>query len=60
MKKNYEKPSMKGIRIQHNASILQASLTDIGGNGGMGFGGGKSGTARARGFDDWDDDCDEE
>ena len=61
MKKIYEKPSMRVVKIQHSGIICTSgTVTNVGGNSGMSIGGGKSGTARARGFDDWDDDCDEE
>ena len=57
MKKNYSKPSMKVIKIQHSGIICQ-SVT--GTEGPFGYGGGGSGPARARSFGGWDDDWDEE
>ena len=60
MKKNYQKPSMKVIKIQHQGIICQ-SVNGVGGNGGFDLGGGGSGPARARSFggidwDDWDEE----
>ena len=59
MKKNYEKPSMKVIKIQQ-VGIICTSMNDVGGNVGFGFGGGGSGPAKARSHSIWDDDWDEE
>ena len=58
MKKEYMKPAMCIVRIEHQ-HIICTSITDTDGNGGLGFGGGGKGPARARGFGGWDDDWDD-
>ena len=58
MKKEYQKPAQRFVRIEQH-HIICTSITDTDGNGGLGFDGGGKGPARARGFggldDDWDD-----
>ena len=55
MKKNYCKPTMNVVKIQHKCQILAGSVGDIkGGDTGITGGGLGSGRARARSFD-WDD-----
>jgi len=57
MKKNYQKPAMRVVKIQHQQHLLQASVNNVNSSGiGIGFGGGGSGPARARqNNDDWGD-----
>lgn len=59
MKKNYCKPTMNVVKIQHKCQILAGSVDSVNsGDTGIGFGGGGSGPARARqrsGWDDWDE-----
>jgi len=52
MKKEYTKPAMRMVCIQH-ASII---CTSINGNANLRFGGGNSGVARVREQTDWTDD----
>ena len=57
MKKNYCKPTMNVVKIQHT-QMLCDSITGVeGGDTGIGYGGGGSGPARARSYGgiDWDD-----
>ena len=61
MKKNYQKPSMKVIKIQHSGIICGSVRGVESGDTGIGFGGGGSGPSRARSFggfdwDDWDEE----
>jgi len=59
-KKAYQKPTMRVVRIQHQQIICTSNVnTVISGDTGIGYGGGGSGPAHARGFGDWDDDWDE-
>ena len=54
MKKNYCKPAMNVVKIQHS-QMLCGSITGVnGGDTGITGGGPGSGPARARSFD-WDD-----
>jgi len=58
MKKNYCKPTMNVVKIQHKCQILAGSVGDVqSGDTGIGYGGGSSGPARARSYGgiDWDD-----
>ena len=53
---------MRIVRIQHKFQILAGSnpVSSVNsGDTGIGFGGGGSGPAHARGFGGWDDDWDE-
>ena len=60
MKKDYCKPTMNVVKIQHKCQILAGSVGDInGGDTGITGGGPGSGPARARSFGGWDDDWDE-
>ena len=57
MKKNYCKPTMNVVKIQHS-QMLCGSITGVNsGDTGIGFGGGGNGPGRARsnGGIDWDD-----
>ena len=55
MKKNYCKPTMNVVKIQHKCQILSDSVTSVeSGDTGITGGDPGSGPARARGFD-WDD-----
>jgi len=51
MKKNYCKPTMNVVKIQHS-QMLCGSITGVKG-GDIGYGGGSSGPARSRSYD-WD------
>ena len=58
MKKNYCKPTMNVVKIQHQQTLLAGSVDSVNsGDTGIGFGGGGSGPARARSYGgiDWDD-----
>ena len=57
MKKNYQKPAMRVVKIQHQQHLLQASVNNVNSSSiGIGFGGGSSVSGRARqNNDDWDD-----
>ena len=57
MKKTYINPEMQAISIQQQA-IICSSITNVGGNGDVGFGGSASGDidgdgARSREFDEF-------
>lgn len=55
IKKYYQKPSMNIVHMQHQGLIC-GTVRDVKSEGtGITYGGGKSGDARSRGFDDWDD-----
>jgi len=56
MKKQYQKPEQRVVKLQHQGLICQ-SVRGVSGNGDMDYGGGGSGPARARqhGGIDWDD-----
>lgn len=58
-KKAYQKPTMRIVRIQHQQIICTSLYSINSGDTGLGFGGGGSGPAHARGFGGWDDDWDE-
>ena len=53
-RKEYEKPAMRVVTLRHTG-MLMTSLTGINSNTDLGYGGGGNGSARSRGFDDWDD-----
>ena len=57
MKKIYQKPAMRVVRIQHQCHILNGSVTGTDSNADMNYGGGGHGPAKARsnGGIDWDD-----
>lgn len=65
MKKEYIKPDMRVVRIEHQQIICTSDLVSNvnSGDTGIGYGGGGSGPNRARQHsvwdDDWSDDCDE-
>ena len=61
MKKNYQKPTMNVVKIQHQSHILAGSLTSTGGNTNITYGGGGHGQAHSRHNNvwDWDDEDDE-
>ena len=59
MKKNYQQPSTKVVNVKA-ASMLSTSVNGIGGNTTLRYGGGNSGVARAREYNGWGDDWDEE
>lgn len=55
-KKNYQKPSMIIVHMQPQGLICGTPVKDVkSGDTGIKYGGGNSGGARSRGFDDWDD-----
>ena len=56
MSKNYQKPAMRVVKLQHRSSILSGSIHDTTSNAGIGYGGKGSGVARSRGRGGWDDD----
>ena len=60
MKKNYVKPEIQVVTINHSVQLLQASKRNLGGlksNAGFNLGGGSDGEGRSRGCDDdWDDE----
>ena len=59
-KKVYKVPAMSIVCIQHNYQILSGSVNEVtSGDAGLNYGGGGSGTARARQYSDWDDECDD-
>lgn len=56
-KKDYQTPTMRVVNIQQKPRLLSGSLTDIStGDIGISYGGGGSGTANARAFDEWIDE----
>lgn len=56
-KKDYKNPTVQIVNIQQKARLLSGSLTDIStGDTGISYGGGGSGTAYARAFDEWIDE----
>jgi len=58
-KKAYQKPTMRIVRIQHQQIICISNVSSVeSGDTGIGFGGGGSGPAQARGFGEWDDEWD--
>ena len=55
MKKNYQKPAMRIVTVQHH-QMLCASVDGVNSSGtGIGFGGGSHGSAKSPSFGDWDD-----
>ncbi len=56
MKKIYISPEVEVMKIQSQGQMLTGSLTGIGGDSGMGYGGGSdSEIARSRDFEDFDE-----
>ena len=58
IKKDYQKPTMNVVLLQHRMMLLSGSITDVNsGDTGIGYDGPGSGPARARqhGGIDWDD-----
>ena len=53
MKKDYMKPDMRIVRIEHQQIIC---ISDVDSNVGMGYGGGSSVHGRSRSYDEWDDE----
>lgn len=53
-KKEYMKPALRIVRIEHQG-IICTSVTNVAG-GTLNYGGGGSGPSRSRSFDDWDDE----
>jgi len=58
-KKDYQKPAMRVVRIQHQQIICTSVTSVSSGDTGLGFGGGGSGPARTRQHGGWDDSLDE-
>ena len=61
MKKNYVKPEIQVVTINHSVQLLQASniknFRQFNSNAGFNLGGGSDGEGRSRGCDDdWDDE----
>ena len=57
MKKEYMKPTMKVVKIQHQSHILVDSVHTLNsGDTGLKLGGAGSGPARSRSFDEWDEE----
>jgi len=55
-KKEYQKPTMWVVKMEHKTALLTSSILQVGSSDtGIDYGGGGSGPARARIFDDWDD-----
>ena len=55
-KKNYQNPSMIIMHMQPQGLICGTPVRNVeSGSTGIKYGGGNSGEARSRGFDDWDD-----
>ena len=62
MKKEYMKPTMRVVELQHRSHLLGGSVKNLTGNTGMKLGGSDAnynGTIRSRSFDDWDDEEEE-
>ena len=58
MNKEYMKPAMRVVRIQHQCTILSGSITGTDNNANLIYGGGGSGPARARSHGVWNDEED--
>ena len=61
MKKNYVKPEIQVVTINHSVQLLQTSnsknFRQFNSNAGFNLGGGSDGEGRSRGCDDdWDDE----
>ena len=61
MKKEYMKPTMRVVELQHRSHLLEggSKVNNIYSNTGMKLGGSGAnynGTIRSRSFDDWDDE----
>ena len=56
MKKEYMKPQMEVVEIQTAQMLCVSKVDSLGGNSGLGLGGGSNGAARVRESDDWDDE----
>ena len=54
-KKEYMKPQMQAVTINIRHQLLNTSVDNVAG-GTLKYGGGNSGVARSRSFDDWDDE----
>ena len=55
-KNNYQKPSMIIMHMQPQGLICGTPVKDVKSEGtGIKYGGGNSGEARSRDFDDWED-----
>ena len=56
MKKNYQKPEMTLVCIQHQGMICSSLQSVHSDSTGIGYNGGGYGDARSRGNGGWDDD----
>ena len=56
MKKEYTKPQMEVVKMAASMLTSASKATSIGGNSGLGLGGGSNNSARGRESDDWDDE----
>ena len=60
-KKDYQRPTMRVVKIQHSQMLCASGVTDVdSGDAGIGIGGGSSGQGRSRSFGDWNWDGEEE
>ena len=50
------KPQMEVVEIQTAQMLCVSKVDSLGGNSGLGLGGGSNGAARVRESDDWDDE----
>jgi len=60
MKKTYLQPTMMVVTLQQQSIICSSPVSDVKSNADLEYGGGRSGSARARSYGgiDWDD-CDD-
>ena len=56
MKKEYTTPQMEVVEIQMAQMLCASKVNSLGGNSGLGLGGGSNGAARSRESDEWDDE----
>ena len=55
MKKNYVKPQVEVVRVK-TCLLLADSIKTVSNSVGLEYGGGGSGSARSRDYDDWEDE----
>ena len=55
-KKEYQKPALRAVTINIRHQLLNTSVNNVAGGTLKYGGGGNSGVARSRSFDDWDDE----
>ena len=56
MKKNYQTPAMKAIKVKMTSIIAATAVQHLEGNASLQMGGAGSGSARGRQDSSWDDD----